>query len=203
MSIEWILETIEEWWARHLLATTITKPDEGEADPVDTIAGWKDPETQETGQIPAARVEMFGHAFVPPRGQRCRALLRKAAGIVWPLGSKRYRPKGLKEGESCLYCTKEGTTVWLKEDGSIEIVPGVGVMVKLGSANPADLDQLALYTQLKADFDSFVDTFNMHGHPAGGLSAGMTSVTGTTGGTSLAANKLSSSVASSNVVAKK
>lgn len=132
---EWILDLIESWWARHLLATTITKPDEGDGDPVDSIGGWQDPVSREVGQIPAARVEMFGHAFVPPRGQRCRALLRKAAGIVWPLGSKRYRPKGMKEGESCLYCTKEGTTVWLKADGSlwIDAAPSQDVVVNQGA----------------------------------------------------------------------
>lgn len=136
---EWILDLIESWWARHLLATTITKPDESDGDPVDSIGGWQDPVSREVGQIPAARVELFGHAFVPPRGQRCRALLRKAAGIVWPLGSKRYRPKGMKEGESCLYCTKDGTTVWLKQDGSLRIdaAPGQDVVVNGGSAKVA------------------------------------------------------------------
>ncbi len=126
---EFILDIIESWWAVHLLATTITKPHEGEGEPVDTIAGWPDPDTKEVGQISAARVEMFGHASVPPRGQRARALLRKAAGIVFPLGSKRYRPAGLKEGESCLYCTKGGTTVWLKADGTLRIDAGGGSVV--------------------------------------------------------------------------
>jgi hypothetical protein len=139
IDVEWFLDLIEGWWARHLVATTILKPDESDGDPVDSISGWPNPQTQEVGQIPAARVEMFGHAYVPPRGQRCRALLRKAAGIVWPLGSKRYRPKGIKEGESCLYCTKEGTTVWLKQDGSLQInaAPGQDVVVNGGSAKVA------------------------------------------------------------------
>lgn len=129
---EWILDLIESWWARHLLATTITKPDEGDGDPVDTIGGWQDPRTREVGQIPAARIELFGHAFVPPRGQRCRALLRKAAGVVWPLGSKRYRPKGMKEGESCLYSTAEKTTVWAKADGDVVVNEGTQKVCRVG-----------------------------------------------------------------------
>ncbi len=127
--IEFVQNLIDEWWAGHLMATTITKPYEGDGEPVDTIAGWPDPESGEVGQIPATRVEMFGHAAVPPRGQRCRALLRKAAGIVFPLGSKRYRPAGMKEGESCLYCTKAGTKVWLKADGTLRIDAGGGSVV--------------------------------------------------------------------------
>lgn len=124
-----ILDVINEWWATHLIATTIAKPDDSDNDPVDTVAMWPDPATGTAGQGPAARVEMFGHAAVPPRGQRAAAILRRAAGFVFPLGSKRYRPAGMKEGESCLYCTKAGTTVWLKADGSLRVEAGGGSLI--------------------------------------------------------------------------
>lgn len=88
-------------------------------------------------------------------------------------------------------------------DGTISAVPVDGKRVKLGSEQDAQLDYVALYTQLKADFDAFVQAYNLHVHPAGTLANGGGPVVGVTAVTLSTANPLSPTVSSSNVVAKK
>lgn len=127
-----------------------------------------------------------------------------------------YGPTDLSEGDTVLYSSahKEGIVAIVRvyADGNIRIQtskdachviakPGTGGKVKLGDDADANLDPVVLYTQLKAEYDNLVSTYNNHSHVVPGITAGFASVTSNA---SLAvANNLSVSVASSNVVAKK
>lgn len=93
--------------------------------------------------------------------------------------------------------------VKIAPDGTISAVPVDGKRVKLGSEQDAQLDFVALYTQLKAEFDAFVSKYNAHVHLAGTLANGAGPVTGAVAQTLSQANNLTNAVASSNVVAKK
>lgn len=137
--IQYILDEINAWWTTHFVLTSITKVDESDS-PEPTVEGVAPrSDEDENSQPPAVQVEPFGLAFVAPLGQRAIALLRRSRGAVWPMGSRRYRPQGMKEGETCLYCTKAGTTVWLKADGTLRIdaASNQDVVVNGGTAKVA------------------------------------------------------------------
>lgn len=160
------------------------------------------------GGVPVRRIGSFGLRFVPPDGSEGIIVTinggRRTGGAAALIATEnlKYGPQELKGGEVALY-SQYDATILLDKDGNITVVPKAGAKVKLGTATDSDLDPVVLYQQLKTEFDGFVDTFNMHGHYAGALAAGMTPVTGTTAGTTLSANHLTSAAGSSNVEAKK
>ena len=123
-----------------------------------------------TGQYPGASAEVV------------------ASTVVSPIEDTPAFRAGLKSGDLIIKIDK---------DGNITLIPHAGAKVRLGSGTPAQLDQVALYTQLKSDFDAFVATYNGHVHP--GVTVGL----GSTGTTPAAATSMSPSVGSANVVAKK
>lgn len=116
-----------------------------------------------------------------------------------------YGPTDLEEGETVLFSVAHhsGEVCFLKlnKDGDIVLVPKGGRKVKLGDDVDANLDPVALYTQLKADYDNFVSTYNGHSHILNGIQLGAGSKTSEVPGS--LANNLSTSVRASNVVAKK
>lgn len=91
----------------------------------------------------------------------------------------------------------------LATDGTISAVPPADKKVKLGSVEDSLLNLVVLYDGLKAQYDALADRVASHIHPAGLLVAGMVSVTGTTAVTTTTFPHLTSSAASSNVMAKK
>lgn len=93
--------------------------------------------------------------------------------------------------------------IQVADEGTISAVPASGKQVQLGSATASELDYVALYTQLKADFDAFVSAYNGHVHLAGSLANMGGPVVGSTASTLSTANSLGAQVKSSNVVAKK
>lgn len=183
-------------WAQTSRSTSLGKNDEC------------DGRGSQKGGVPVRRVWPFGLRSVPPDGSEGIVLTinggRRSGGscVLIAAENLKYGPDKLSGGETALY-SQYDAVILLDKDGNITLVPKAGAKVKLGSGDNPDLDPVVLYSRLKTQYDGLVETFNMHGHPAGGLVAGMTPVTGVTGGTTLSANKLTSDAGSSNVVAKK
>ncbi|GAB6854162.1 phage baseplate assembly protein [Asaia astilbis] len=57
----------------------------------------------------------------------------RSRGVVVATGDQRNRPKDLKPGEVCLYHPKTKSRIWLKEDGSIALIPANGKVTLEGS----------------------------------------------------------------------
>jgi len=166
----------------------------------------------------------FGFRSAPVTGSECIVTAPRAGAVnatVVASDHLGYGPTDLAEGDSVQYSKAhhEGVVAIVRvyADGNIRIQtskdachvvakPGSGGKVKLGDDVDASLDPVALYTQLKADFDAFVGKYNGHAHLAGSLldSLGfpVTGATASVAAGSQAAN-LSASVQSANVVAKK
>lgn len=80
-------------------------------------------------------VQQYGFASKPEPGSDVITHFQagdRSRGVAIASNDQRHRPKTLKAGEVCIY-DKKGTTILLKEDGSIEITPGNKKVVIKGS----------------------------------------------------------------------
>lgn len=160
---------------------------------------------------PVRLLQNFGFRSVLRQGAGEGVVIAARGGpanaIAVAIDDQQVGPTDLKEGEVCVYNSEDKDDalcrILLDTDGNVTIIPKAGAKVKLGDSADANLDAVALYTQLKSDFDSFVSTFNGHFHTAGSYANGAGGVTGTSGSVNSSASGLSGSVSSSNVVAKK
>lgn len=76
------------------------------------------------------RFQSYGFTSVPSPGAEGVLLAvggNSDHGVLVVVDDRRYRPKGLAEGEVCLY-DKTGTRITLKANGDVEIVPSSGVL---------------------------------------------------------------------------
>lgn len=160
----------------------------------------------QTNEI-AKHIQLYGFRSKPPVG--CEVISLVCSGgssqkVVVASDHSGLGPSDLQSGEAAIY-TKSGSTILLDKDGNVTIIPKSGAKVRLGSGTPAELDAVALYTQLKSDFDAFVAKYNGHTHAVSvtGVMAGMATATGTAASTANTTSFLSTSVSSSNVQAKK
>lgn len=84
------------------------------------------------------RVQNYGFTSVPLAGAEAVVLFvggRREHGLAVAVDDRRYRVTDLQPGEVAMY-HKDGASVVLKADGSIEVMPKPGAVVKLaGSAD--------------------------------------------------------------------
>lgn len=79
------------------------------------------------------RFQQYGLTSVPEPDAEAVVLFvggRRDVGYVLAVEDRRYRLKGLQQGEVALY-SKTGASVVLKADGSVEVNPAPGQVVKL------------------------------------------------------------------------
>jgi phage gp45-like len=134
---------------------------------------------------------------VAPRGGPSNAVALAADNLS-------YGPLDLAEGETVVY-DKSGSIIRLHSSGDITIIPKAGSRVKLGDGTDANLDQVVLSTELRAEVNAMIAVFNNHEHSSGTLLAPEHAgpVTGKTGRPDNTADDISTAIGSSNVVAKK
>lgn len=115
------------------------------------------------------RLQNFGHTANPPEGSE--TILAYIGGnkdhpVAIVVDSGKYRVKDLKPGESAVY-DKTGSTVYLKEDGSIVISPSDDKVVLEGDLEATgDIkDSKGTLDELRTEFNTFVDaTYGVHVH---------------------------------------
>lgn len=93
----------------------------------DAVQGQPNNPNEQSADDPVARLGGggWGLAAVPPAGEPC-LVVRPAGGatngIIAAVGSKRYFPSGMADGDVSLYCKQSGVSVYLKaSDGSVTI----------------------------------------------------------------------------------
>lgn len=157
-----------------------------------------DDPTEPTSQDECGRFYPWGFDARQPSGTFVATIAHLGGSQTCIVGGKHpsHGPDYDDAGWSvCLHNEVPGTTVQLRTDGSIAVVPAAGQQVRIGSNQPAEVDPVVLFTQLKAEFDAFVAKFNSHAHvitPAGVMQP-----------PAVPATPLSSSCASVNVLVKK
>lgn len=98
------------------------------------------------------RFQQYGLTSVPAPDAEAVVLFvggRRDVGYVVAVDDRRYRPTGLAEGEVALY-NKAGALVVLKADGSIEVNPAPGQVVKLAG----EADAVALASKVAAELEA-------------------------------------------------
>lgn len=169
----------------------------------DAFSGWPAEGGQQACQDYGRRIYPWGLDSRMPSGGETVAVCvaGNVAGAMILGGRCASAPApAIEEGETVLY-GKSGTKILLDKDGNITLIPGGGAKVKLGDSVSGNLVPVALYTQLKTDFDALVAKYNSHTHQITNVQGGVATITSAT--TTASGSNLSTSVASSNVVAKK
>ena len=173
------------------------------------------PPPAQQGRIHARRMWPFGFRSIIPAGVECVTVSpmgSQTQKVILGAESNSYGPTDLQTGEVAIYNSvhAQGAVCWIKldKDGHIIVIPKAGAKVKLGSGTDAELDPIVLYTQLKAQFDSFVSRYNGHVHPVGIPAVPATphaaaTVTSSAPPIGDQASNLTTAVQSANVVAKK
>lgn len=93
----------------------------------DFVQGQPNNPNEQGADDPVARLGGggWGLAAVPPAGEPClvvRAAGGVTNGIIAAVGSKRYQPANMSDGDVSLYCKQSGVSVYLKaSDGSVTI----------------------------------------------------------------------------------
>ena len=106
----------------------------GDRDQVETADGQKSNDTGQ--QRPVRRIEPWGHRGRAPGKVRSLWLRLGSSNVVF-IGiapSKGYGPNDLDDGETALYCAKDGTEVRLDKDGNVKIKAAGNVTIDAGSA---------------------------------------------------------------------
>jgi phage baseplate assembly protein V len=116
------------------------------------------------------RFQEYGFTSVPLAGSEAVVLFvggRRDHGLVLAVDDRRYRKQSLEAGEVALY-HKDGASILLKSDGSIEVTPKSGQNVILSGGTK----QIAL-----ADHTHGPGTFAAGGDPVTGISGSSSSNT--------------------------
>ncbi|AQU87961.1 hypothetical protein B0W47_11315 [Komagataeibacter nataicola] len=87
----------------------------------------------------------------------------RTRGVVVATGDQRGRPKDLQPGDVCLFHPRTGSRIWLKEDGSIAIIPANGKTALTG-----DLTATGTITGNEV----VAQGIKLSTHPHGGVTAG-------------------------------
>ena len=115
--------------------------------------------------------------------------------------SNSYGPTDLKDGEVCIYNSKDtqgaACRIKLDTDGNVVVIPLGGAKVKIGDGNDADLDQLVTKADMQQVVNTIVDAFNGHKHTGVQTGGGVSGLPDST----IAANY--TIAGSPNVLAKK
>jgi phage baseplate assembly protein V len=100
------------------------------------------------------RFQEYGFTSVPLPGAEAVVVFPggdRGHPLVVAVDDRRHRPRDGQPGEVAIY-HKDGATVFLKDGGDIEIVPGNGGEVRIGSASASD--PVALKSDLQAVYDA-------------------------------------------------
>lgn len=136
---------IAEKMAQLFLYTTITRASEGTNNQnplVDNVEGHATGGNQPgesvpaPAQCPARRIEFPGFAFVP--NVKDPSLLSGVAANLFhfALASARWRPAGLKQGETCQYNLNEKQTTWkIGQRGQVDLVAAQDAQIQIKNAN--------------------------------------------------------------------
>lgn len=116
----------------------------------------------------------YGHASVPLEGAETIAGFyggNKDHGSVLRVFDKRYHPRDLEPGESCIY-NHEGTRVNLRNGGIVEIIAGTEVTITVPKLTiSGDLEVHGNITDNKGSNTRTVkgmrDVYNVHTHGGG------------------------------------
>ncbi len=199
-------ELILQIAGRNIQISTLANNDQKEGVCYIDGAVYDQSENEESSQQVVRKMQWFGFRSRPPEGSDTLVLgPRSSRGqrVLVACDHLQYGPTDLKDGEVTVF-SQSGSIIKLDVDGNITLIPNEGAKVRIGSGASGQLDAVALYTQLKADFDAFVGKYNGHVHTVTGTANLMSgAVTGSAAATVDSASTLSSSVASSNVQAKK
>lgn len=112
----------------------------------------------------AERFQEYGFSSVPMAGAEGVALFvggDRGHPLIVAVDDRRYRPTGLEPGEVTLY-HKDGARVVFKDGGDVEVYPGAGGEVRIGSASASDP------VALKSDLTALKTWLDAHTHPANG-----------------------------------
>jgi phage baseplate assembly protein V len=120
------------------------------------------------------RFQEYGFTSVPLEGAEAVVAFvggRRDHPLVVAVDDRRYRMKGLQNGEVAIY-TDEGDHIVIRRGGSIEIKAATEVIVdspmtKLGGAGASDF--VALASEVKAELADIRSRFDVHTHPIAGL----------------------------------
>jgi phage baseplate assembly protein V len=115
------------------------------------------------------RFQQYGFTSVPLEGAEAVVLFvggRRDHGLAVAVDDRRYRLKDLEPGEVALY-HKDGASVVLRADGSVEVTPKPGAVVKLAG----DGDALALASKVESRLAHLEAALNTHVHASFGTPA--------------------------------
>lgn len=108
----------------------------------DFVQGQPNAPGEQAADDPVARLGGggWGLAAVPPAGEPCLVVRPGGGptnGIIAAVGSKRYMPANMADGDVSLFCKQSGVTVYLKaSDGSLKMTDKGGASATLdGSGN--------------------------------------------------------------------
>lgn len=123
------LRAFMQCWANTIIQTRIATPGEGE-DTFDSVEMTSD----DGGAIPIdlTRWEQFGDVVMAPSGTNCIVLRKSDGGVSMSLMQASTRPTNGKPGDRGLYCSTQGTTLFLRaDDGRLELNQASGSSVVL------------------------------------------------------------------------
>ena len=95
------------------------------------------------------RFQNYGFTSVPLEGAEAVVVFvggRRDHGLALAVDDRRHRLSGLQPGEVAVY-SETGAAVVLKADGSVEVTPGAGAVVKLAG----DTDAVALASKVTTE----------------------------------------------------
>lgn len=120
------------------------------------------------------RFQQYGFTSVPLEGAEAVVMFvggRRDHGLVVAVDDRRYRMKGLANGEVAIY-TDEGDHVHIKRGGTIEVKAATEVIVdspmtKIGGAGAVNF--VALSNLVLAQLTAIKTAFDAHTHPVAGI----------------------------------
>lgn len=128
------------------------------------------------------RFQNYGHTSVPPEGSEAIVLGlggARAGLVAIAVEHKGYRPKGLEEGDSCLYHL-EGHNLTLRKDGVAELTAKIVIISateKLTIISPDTEIQGPLHVtdEITSDADVKAGSISLKGHKHNQSGGGQTS----------------------------
>jgi hypothetical protein len=145
-----VRRVVAEEIAQFFEQTTIARSSEDDDERQDVVRLYEDPDSGgDPGTIDLARVELWGDIGIPPNKEPAIILRRGDHGVLFPVASNRYRPRGFKRGDRVLYSSAIGTMVVLRGDsddataGQVEVQTPSGAKVIIDKDGNVKIDAAA------------------------------------------------------------